>query len=204
MIYGYVRVSCDKQTTENQFFEISNFAKKQNLHIDSWINETISGTTDINQRKLGKLLKTMSNGDILISTELSRLGRNLLQVMSILAFCMENNISVWTIKDNYRLSSDIQSKIMGFAFSLSAEIERNLISQRTKEALARIKSEGKHLGRPKGSSNIKYKLQIHDEKIKNNIANNVPITKIAKSLGISAQTLRRYMQRSLKRRKKKI
>ena len=89
MIYGYVRVSSDKQTTENQIFEISRFVKYNNLKVERWINETISGTTDVNKRKLGKLLKSLRKGDILITSELSRLGRNLLQVMSILSFCME-------------------------------------------------------------------------------------------------------------------
>ena len=102
MIYGYVRVSSDKQTTENQIFEIKTFVKYNNITIDIWINETISGVTDIKKRKLGRLLNKMKKGDILISSELSRLGRNLLQVMSILAYCMEHEIAVWTIKDNYR------------------------------------------------------------------------------------------------------
>lgn len=101
-------------------------------------------------RKLGKILKRLKSGDILIATELSRLGRNLLQVMSILHNCMDRNCQVWTIKENYKLGVDIQSKVLAFAFGLSAEIERQLISQRTRESLARVKSEGKKLGRPSG------------------------------------------------------
>lgn len=118
MIYGYVRVSCDNQTTENQIFEIKHFAKVNKILINHWINETISGTTDIHRRKLGKLIKQLHKGDIIISTELSRFGRNLLQVMSVLAYCMEKSITVWTIKDNYRLGADLQSKIMEFCFQL--------------------------------------------------------------------------------------
>ena len=137
MIYGYIRVSTDKQTVENQRFEIKNFANKHGLIIDKWIEETISGTKKIEKRRLGMLLYKLKEGDILIASELSRLGRNLLQVMSILHFCLERGAKVWTIKDNYRLGDDIQSKVLAFAFGLSAEIERNLISQRTKEALAR-------------------------------------------------------------------
>lgn len=140
MIYGYVRVSTDKQSLQNQEFEINNFCQMQQIKIDKWIAEMISGTKDFEKRKLGILLKKLKKDDILICSEISRLGRNLLQVMTILNFCMQKEIQVWTIKDNYRLGADIQSKVLAFAFSLSAEIERNLISQRTKEALSRIKA----------------------------------------------------------------
>ena len=138
MIYGYIRVSTDKQTTENQRFEIEHFINTNALTIDKWITETISATKALSKRQLGKLLNHLEKGDILIASELSRLGRNLLQVMSILHLCMDKEVQVWTIKDNYRLGTDIQSKVLAFAFGLSAEIERNLISQRTKEALLRI------------------------------------------------------------------
>lgn len=132
MIYGYVRVSTDKQTLENQKFEINNFCQNEKIKVEKWVTETISGTKDFEKRKLGKLLKKLKKGDILICSEISRLGRNLLQIMTILNFCMKKEAQVWTIKDNYRLGVDIQSKVLAFAFSLSAEIERNLISQRTK------------------------------------------------------------------------
>ena len=158
MIYGYIRVSTDKQTVENQLFEIKEFAEKNEMIIDKWIMETISSTEGLNRRKLGRLLKKLKSGDIIIASELSRLGRNLLQVMGILNYCMAQDVQVWTIKDNYRLGTDIQSKVLAFAFGLSAEIERNLISQRTKEALCRLKTEGRRLGRPKGSKNVRKKL----------------------------------------------
>ena len=160
MVYGYIRVSSDKQTVENQRFEINNFCEKQNLEINDWIEETISGTKNYSKRQLGLLLRKVSKDDIIICSELSRLGRNLFMIMEILNICMTKECRVWTIKDNYRLGEDIQSKVLAFAFGLSAEIERNLISQRTKEALARKKAEGVVLGRPKGrrSSPDKYKL----------------------------------------------
>lgn len=195
MIYGYVRVSSDKQTTENQIFEITRFVKYNNLQVDRWINETISGITDLNKRKLGKLLKTLKNGDILITSELSRLGRNLLQVMSILSYCMEHEISVWTIKDNYRLGPDLQSKILAFAFSLSAEIERNLISQRTKEAMKRLKAEGKVLGRPLGSPNKRYKLSGREERIYLCLAKRYSLAKTARTFHVQASTLKRFLVR---------
>lgn len=104
MIYGYIRTSTEKQNNENQHFEIENFATANNIHIDKWVEETISARKNLEERKLGKLLKKLKPNDILIASELSRLGRNLLQVMSILHYCMNINCQVWTIKDNYRLS----------------------------------------------------------------------------------------------------
>lgn len=120
MIYGYLRVSTDKQTLENQKFEINNFWENENIKIEKWVTETISGTKDFEKRKLGKLLKMLRKDDILICSEISRLGRNLLQIMTILNICMKKEVQVWTIKDNYRLGKDIQSKVLAFAFSLSA------------------------------------------------------------------------------------
>ena len=158
MVYGYIRVSTDKQTVENQRFEIENYCKERGMIVGSWIEETISGTKKVDERKLGKLLNKVKKDDIIICAELSRLGRNMFMIMSILNYCMENGIKVWTIKDNYRLGDDLTSKVLAFAFGLSAEIERNLISQRTKEELARKKSEGISLGRPIGRKSSHYKL----------------------------------------------
>lgn len=201
MIYGYVRVSCDKQTTENQIFEIKNFAQLNNITVDYWINETISGTKDVRKRKLGQLLKKLRANDVLVCCEISRLGRNLMQVMSFLSWCMERNIAVWTIKDNYRLSSDLQSKILAFAFSLSAEIERMLISQRTKEALARIKSEGKSLGRPKGNSNKQLKILGQEHFIRQSLNKKIPLFKIAENLDVSSKTLKKTIINKLNAKK---
>ena len=142
MIYGYIRVSSDKQTVENQRFEINNFCDREDLLIDGWIEETISGTKSYDKRELGRLLRKVEKGDLIICAELSRLGRNLFMIMEILNICMTKECKVWTIKDHYRLGEDIQSKVLAFAIGLSAEIERNLISHRTKEAMTRKKAEG--------------------------------------------------------------
>ena len=199
MIYGYIRVSTDKQTTENQRFEIENFAQKNGIAINRWFEETISGATDFRQRKLGKLLKKLTKNDILIASEISRLGRNMLQVMTILHDCLGAEAQVWTIKDNYRLGSDIQSKVLAFAFGLSAEIERNLISQRTKEALSRIKSEGKKLGRPSGRGNKKLKLTDVEERINRMLEKKIPKAQIARQLKVDRMTLLRFLKRRQKR-----
>ena len=189
MIYGYIRVSSDKQTVENQRFEINNFCSREAMSIDGWIEEIISGTKSYSKRELGKLLNRVQKDDLIICAELSRLGRNLFMIMEILNICMTKECRVWTIKDNYRLGEDIQSKVLAFAFGLSAEIERNLISQRTKEALARKKAEGMVLGRPKGSKNKKKKLDGKIEMIMRMLERGATKALIAKRLKVSRNTL---------------
>ena len=195
MIYGYIRVSSDKQTVENQRFEINNFCVREHLQIDGWIEETISGTKNYDKRELGRLLKKVQKDDLIICAELSRLGRSLFMIMEILSLCMKKECRVWTIKDNYRLGDDIQSKVLAFAFGLSAEIERNLISQRTKEALARKKVEGVVLGRPKGrkSSPDKYKLSGKEVLISELLKNGTSKRKIAKICKCDRNTLDRFI-----------
>ena len=195
MVYGYIRVSSDKQTVENQRFEINRFCENQHLSIEGWIEETISGTKSYNKRQLGILLKKIQKDDIIVCSELSRLGRNLFMIMEILNLCMTKECKVWTIKDNYRLGDDIQSKVLAFAFGLSAEIERNLISQRTKEALARKKAEGMVLGRPKGSKNSpdKYKLSGKEELIARLLDEGLSQRKIAKKCKVDRNTLSRFI-----------
>lgn len=165
MVYGYIRVSTDKQTVDNQRYEIDKFASKNELVIDEYIHETISGSEGIKKRLLGRLLSKLKEGDTLITSELSRLGRSLYMIMDILHLCMEKKIKVITIKDNFILADDIPSKVLAFAFGLSAEIERRLISQRTKEALKRLKDKGIKLGRPLGSRSINKKLYPYMDNI---------------------------------------
>lgn len=199
MIYGYIRVSSDKQTVENQRFEINNFCKCNKFVIDGWIEETISGMKAYNKRELGKLLKQVQKDDLIICAELSRLGRNLFMIMEILNICMTKECRIWTIKDNYRLGDDIQSKVLAFAFGLSAEIERNLISQRTKEALARKKAEGVVLGRPKGRKSAPEKYKLHDKAtlIQELLKAKVSKRKIAKLCKVDRNTLGRYIKQFL-------
>ncbi len=194
MIYGYIRVSSDKQTTANQKFEIDNYCKSQGLYLDKLIEEIISSTKKIEERKLGKLLRQLKKDDLLIVSELSRLGRNLMQIMKILHDCMENEIRVITVKEGYELGNNINSKVLAFAFGLSAEIERNLISQRTKEALARKKSEGAILGRPKGSKTLKHKLKDRETHLKSMIEKGFSYTLIAKKLKVHRTTVSNYLK----------
>ena len=192
MTYGYIRVSSDKQTVENQRFEIGRFYAAQEMEIDGWIEETISGTRNYDKRKLGELLRNVRAGDLIICSELSRLGRSLYMVMEILSLCMERDCRVWTVKDNFRLGDDIQSKVLAFAFGLSAEIERNLISQRTKEALDRKRAEGVHLGRPKGALSKRVKLTGKEEVIRVLREEGANWSQIARLLHVDRSTLVRF------------
>ena len=193
MVYGYLRVSTDKQFIENQKFEINNFALLNNIQIDMWISESISGTKSINKRKLGAVLKKVKKGDILICSEISRLGRTLFMIMDVLSECMKKGASIWTVKERYKLGDDISSKVLAFAFGLSAEIERKLISERTKEALARLKSEGKILGRPKGSKNKNFNKKIDYDLIAKLEKKGRTRQEISKKLGVHINTLYKYI-----------
>jgi len=194
MNYGYIRVSTDKQTVNNQRYEIEQFCLKNNLKIEQWIEETISGTKTPEKRLLGSLLAEVKKGDLIICSELSRLGRSLFMIMSILNNLMLNEVRIWTIKDNYRLGDNIQSKVLAFAFGLSAEIERELISQRTKEALARRRSEGMILGRPCGSKSSRVKLSGREQEILTLLDRHVPKTVIGRLYGVDRMTVDAFLK----------
>ena len=195
MVYAYIRVSTDKQTVENQRFEIQTFATTKELVIDKWVSETVSGTKAASDRKLGPLLRKMKKGDTLIISEISRLGRNLMQIMSILNLCMVRETMVLTVKEKYELGNNINSQILAFAFGLSAQIERDLISQRTKEGLARRKAEGKKLGRDFGSKNTKYKLTGKDTQIRQLLDEGRSKAYICRKLKVHKGTLLAHLAR---------
>ena len=196
MVYGYIRVSSDKQTVENQRFEIVKLCERNNLTIDGWIEETISGTKNYDKRELGPLLKKVRKDDLIICSEISRLGRSLFMIMEILSICMKKECKVWTIKDNYRLGDDIQAKVLAFAFGLSAEIERNLISMRTKEALARLKAEVKKIGRPEGPTREEsFKCFPYKDKIWMWRDQGMSFSEIAKKLKMGENTVRNFYRK---------
>lgn len=192
-IYAYIRVSTEMQTYANQEHEIRRYCLKHNLKVTEWISESVSGMVPVEKRRLGKVLKKMARGDVLIATELSRLGRNMLMVMAVLNICSSKGIAIHTIKDNFDLSDSINSKIIAFAFALAAEIERNLISQRTKEALAVRKLRGTKLGRPPGSSKKKVLFCKKKADIVMMLNEGKSCTEVARSLGIHRNTLRKYL-----------
>lgn len=195
MIYAYIRVSTDKQSVENQRYEIKTFCQKRNFTVEQWVEETISSRVSIQERKLGKLLKRIKRGDTLIVSELSRLGRSLMEIMGILNTLMRVEAKLITVKENYELGDNINSKVLAFAFGLSAEVERTLISARTREALARKKAEGIKLGRPKGKNNNELKLTPQKEYINEMLRENMAVGAIAKQLQVHRSTLTRFLKR---------
>ncbi len=192
--YAYIRVSTDMQTVENQRFEINNYCTRHGFAIDEWIeDEGISGTKDYKKRGLGPLIQKCKPNDLIVCSEISRLGRDLLMIMEILNKLMKNEVRLYTIKDNFRLGDDMQCKVLAFAFGLSAEIERKLISQRTKEALARLKAEGKKLGRPTGTRNSQVKLTGHLAEIRKMLSRGQKKADICRRFKVNRQTLLRFL-----------
>ena len=196
MTYGYIRVSTEHQNLENQQLEIEKFCLSKGIKIDSWIQEKISGTKEPEARKLGKvLMNQVKSGDLIICTEISRFGRSLIMIMNVLQYFLERNIKVWTIKDGYRLGDDIQSKVLAFAFGLSAEIERKMISERTKQGLNRVKTEGKHVGRNKGSKSNNYKLSEKESYILKEIKKGRSVLSLSRELNVTPKTIRTHIKR---------
>ena len=193
-VYAYIRVSTVVQSYASQEHEISEYCRRHVLVVGQWVSESVSGTICAEKRKLGKLIKKMKRGDLLICTELSRLGRNMLMIMSILNMCSTKGIAIHTIKDNFDLSDNINSKIIAFAFALAAEIERNLISQRTKEALAERRLKGVRLGRPPGSSRKKDMFYNDKEAVMQMLAEGRSISFISRKYGIHRNTVRNYIK----------
>lgn len=194
-VIAYIRVSTGQQNCANQKYEIDAYCKHHNLVIDEWVEEIISSGKKLEDRKLGKLLKRLDNNTLLICTEISRIGRNMLEVMSILQQCLEKECRVLTIKENFSLGTDIQSKLLAVVFSLVSEMERQLLSQRTKESLKRLKEEGKHLGRPYGFSY--KKLHKKHGKVVELLNKGVSKAQIARLMGCSWTTLHRYINESI-------
>lgn len=194
MIYGYCRVSTTHQHEENQHFVIEKFARRNNIIIDKWVEEQISSSKKLSERKLGQLLKQLKSGDILITTEISRLGRSLLEVMGILQMCLEKDCQIWTLKENFRLGTDIQSKVLAFAFGLSAELSKSLLQARVRESLARLKANGQKLGRPMGSHARALKLQRNRDKVFDLIDSGISKNQVARTMRISKTTLYRFLR----------
>lgn len=192
MNIGYLRVSTGKQHPENQQDEITRYAAENGMTVDKWVVEIVSGKKVYNGRKLGRILARMRKGDTIIVSEVSRLSRNLTDIMTIMGNCLKKGINIHTVKERYRFDDSINSKILCFAFGLVAEIERNLISLRTKEALALRRSEGVVLGRPHGSS---PKLQIlldNEELIQDLLDSGATVLSICRRLGVSKDTWYKY------------
>ena len=194
MVYAYIRVSTAEQSGSSQEYEIRQWAARQGLSIGRWETESVSGTVAPSKRKLGRLIRRMKPEDLLVCTEISRLGRNMLMIMSILNDCSARGIRIHTIKDNFDLNNNINSKIIAFAFALAAEIERNLISQRTKEALADRKAAGVRLGRPPGSCKKREEVMGNLPEIRHKLASGASLWAIAREYKIHRNTSINYLK----------
>ncbi|MCB0029251.1 MAG: recombinase family protein, partial [Anaerolineales bacterium] len=197
---AYLRVSTPEQDLAKNKAAILHLANDKALGQVEWFEETASGRISWRKRQLGALLADLSAGDNLLVSELSRLGRSMLECMEILSLAMQRGIHVYAVKGNWQLDDSIQSKIVAMAFAMAAEIERDLISQRTKEALAARKRAGKKLGRPAGSG--KSKLDEHRPEIEALLANGSTQKFIAERYGTTEANLSRWLKKHGLRRKR--
>ncbi len=194
-VWGYVRVSRDNQNNENQKLSILEYANNNKMTVDNWIETKVSSRKSKKERKIDELLERVKKGDTLIVAELSRLGRSVGQIAMIINTLIKTGVKVICLKENIHLTgkASIQNKVMITMFSLFAEIERDLISERTKEGLARARAEGKLLGRPKGALG-KSKLDGKEKEIQGYLDKGVNKANVARIFGVSWPTIHNFMK----------
>lgn len=191
--WSYIRISTDKQDLENQRHGVLRFCNTRGLGQVEFVEDVASGGVKIKDRALGGLVDRLAPGDVLVVSELSRLGRSMLEVMGLLAALLERKITVYAIKGDYELKDNITSKVLAFALSIAGEIEKELISSRTREALARKKADGVKLGRPVGSISAS-KLDGKEDQIKELLRHKVAVAAAARILGVSRITLNDFIR----------
>lgn len=192
-VVAYIRVSTDRQDIENQRFEVRQFL---NGVEPEWVEDVVSGSKDLYDRKIGALIQSLSPGDTLIVSEVSRISRHMFDIMEVLKFCIKNGITIKTVKDGFVFRDDINSMVMASAFGIAAEIERRLISQRTREALKRKKAEGVKLGRPAGTYHPHHrKLHQHEDAIRQDIEGglNPSTSALARKYKVNVETMARFI-----------
>ena len=190
---AYLRVSTAEQDLQKNKAEILHLANEKDLGRVQWVEETASGKVSWTKRRIATVLNDLQSGDTLIVSELSRLGRSMLECMEILSIAVQKQVNVYAVKGNWQLDNSIQSKIVAMAFSMAAEIERDLISQRTKEALAARRRAGKPLGRPKGTG--KSKLDQFRPEIEGLLANGSTQKFVANRYGTTEANLSRWLRK---------
>lgn len=193
-VIGYIRVSTAEQDFNNQRLGILTLANQHGWQV-TFIEETVSGMTSYKERKLGVVAEELNRGDVLVVSELSRLGRSMLEVITLLSDLSKKGVKVYAVKGGYELDDSIQSKILSMVLCMASEIERDLISQRTREALARKKKEGIKLGRPKGPG--KSKLDDKMDDIRNFYKKGVSIASIAKIYDCSWPTMQCFIKKKV-------
>ncbi len=190
---GYLRVSTADQDLDKNKSEILHLANEKKLGTVEWVKEKASGKINWRKRKIAQVIDSLKEGDTVLVSELSRLGRSMLECMEILSIALEKKISIYAVKGNWQLDQSIQSKIIAMAFSMAAEIERDLISQRTKEALAVRKKNGVKLGRPKGTG--KSKLDQYKPEIEALLKNGATQKFIAQRYDATEATVSRWVKK---------
>ncbi len=194
MIIAYLRVSTEKQTLANQQNEIKRFAESRHMNIDYWITEVVSGKKSGRDRKLNSTLSRLKKGDTLIVTELSRLSRTLTDIMIIVSKLLKKGVHLYSTKDKYSFDNSINSKVLCFAFGLVAEIERNLISLRTREALALRRSQGVALGRKRGSFTKMQILIANQKEIRQLLDSGKTIGEVCRKYKVSRSTFSKFLK----------
>jgi len=197
-VFGYLRVSTVDQDNSKFRLQILNYANEKDLGSVQFVEEKISGTKDWHKRKLGGLLSDLQEGDKLIVPELSRLARSIPQIYEIIERCRERGIGLHVIKQGIVVngSIDMQTKIMLNVFAMVAELERDFVSIRTREALAVKKAQGIQLGRPSLDGKPgKSKLDPHSEQIREWLDLSVPKKVIAEKLGVSRVALANWIKK---------
>lgn len=190
---AYLRVSTIDQDLEKNKTQILHLANDKNLGKVEFVEEKVSGRVNWRERKIGEIIHQLSAGDSVLLSEFSRLGRSMLECMEIIAIATQKGIKIYTVKGGWQLDDTIQSKVMAMVFSMVAEIERDLISKRTKEALQTKKANGIKLGRPKGAG--KSKLDIYKVEIEALIKNGSTKKFIAKRYGTSESNLFNWLNK---------
>lgn len=192
MTVAYIRTYANKQSAEVQQETISNFAAAQQIEIDKWYKDT--GNSPRSNRRIESLIKNMKAGDRLIVADITRLSRKMIEIMHLLLLCIERKITLYSVSENYIFEDNVDSKTLAFTFGFVSEIERKLISIRTKEALALTKSKGVVLGRPKGSQQmgrlLPYKEQIEKDLKKGTITH----VALAKQYNVSLSSFKRFVK----------
>ena len=191
---AYLRVSTIDQDLEKNKADILHLANDHNLGKVEFVQEKVSGKISWKQRKIAPLFDELKKGDTILLSEFSRLGRSMLECMEIISIALEKGIRIYTVKGNWNLDDSIQSKVMAMVFSMAAEIERDLISKRTKEALQSKKLSGIKLGRPKGPG--KSKLDVYRLEIEALLNNGSTQKFIARRYKVTESTLCNWMKKN--------
>ncbi len=190
---AYLRVSTQDQDLEKNKSDLLMLAHKCDLGKVAFVEEAVSGKVSWKKRRISEVINILNKGDNLIISELSRLGRSMLEVMEILSVCNQKGVNIYAVKGNWQLNNSIQSKIVAMAYALASEIERDLISQRTKEALRVKKENGVKLGRPRGKG--KSKLDQYKPEIEALLANGATKRFVAKRYRVSEANLYGWLKK---------